>query len=46
MVAVSDTYDASSALRVHWDLQPAKDTDGNGNAKDDPDRGPQSNHRL
>ena len=38
VVAVSDTYDASSALRVHWDLQPAKDTDGNGNAKDDPDR--------
>ena len=38
VVAVSDTYDPSSALRVHWDLQPAKDTDGNGNAKDDPDR--------
>ena len=38
VVVVSDTYDASSALRVHWDLQPAKDTDGNGNAKDDPDR--------
>ncbi|MGB1679571.1 MAG: hypothetical protein ACPHFV_05960 [Poseidonia sp.] len=38
VVAVSDTYDASSALRVHWDLQPAKDTDGNGNAKDDADR--------
>ncbi|MGB1485301.1 MAG: hypothetical protein ACPG9E_04850 [Poseidonia sp.] len=38
VVAVSDTYDPSSALRVHWDLQPAKDTDGNGNAKDDADR--------
>ena len=38
VVAVSDTYDPSSALRVHWDLQPAKDTDSNSNAKDDADR--------
>ena len=37
-VAVSDTYDPDTALRVHWDLQPSTDTDGNGNAKDDPDR--------
>ena len=37
-VAVSDTFDPDSALRVHWDLQPSKDTDGNGNTKDDPDR--------
>ena len=37
-VAVSDDYDPDTALRVHWDLQPSKDTDENGNAKDDPDR--------
>ncbi|MDP6195074.1 MAG: hypothetical protein QF880_05090 [Candidatus Poseidonia sp.] len=37
-VAVSDTFDTDSSLRVHWDLQPSKDTDGNGNTKDDPDR--------
>ncbi len=37
-VAVSDDFDPDSALRVHWDLQPSKDTDGNGNTKDDPDR--------
>ena len=37
-VAVSDLYDSPAALRVHWDLQPNRDTDGNGNAKDDPDR--------
>ena len=37
VVSVSDTYDPSSALRVHWDLQPTKDTDDNGNPKDDPD---------
>ncbi len=36
-VAVSDNY-SESPLRVHWDLQPSKDTDGNGNTKDDPDR--------
>ena len=37
-VAVSDLYDSPAALRVHWDLQPNRDTDGNGNAKDDPDK--------
>jgi hypothetical protein len=37
-VAVSDTFDPDSSLRVHWDLQPSKDTDGNGNTRDDPDR--------
>ena len=36
-VAVDDDYDGLAALRVHWDLQPSKDTDGNGNARDDPD---------
>ncbi|HII28016.1 MAG TPA: hypothetical protein HA353_06335 [Candidatus Poseidonia sp.] len=35
---VSDLYDSPAALRVHWDLQPNRDTDGNGNAKDDPDK--------
>ena len=37
-VVVSDAYDADTALRVHWDLQPGKDTDGNGVLTDDPDR--------
>lgn len=37
-VAVDDDYDGLTALRVHWDLQPSKDTDGNGDARDDPDR--------
>ena len=37
-VAVDDDYDALPDLRVHWDLQPSKDTDGNGDARDDPDR--------
>jgi hypothetical protein len=37
-VVVTDTFDESTALRVHWDLQPTKDTDGNGDPKDDPDR--------
>ena len=36
-VAVDDDYDGLVALRVHWDLQPSKDTDGNGDARDDPD---------
>ena len=36
-VAVDDDYDGLAALRVHWDLQPSKDTDGNGDARDDPD---------
>ncbi len=37
-VVVFDAYDADATLRVHWDLQPEKDTDGNGVSKDDPDR--------
>ena len=37
-VDVSDAYDQPTALRVHWDLQPTKDTDGNGDPRDDPDR--------
>ena len=37
-VVVTDSFDESTALRVHWDLQPTKDTDGNGDPKDDPDR--------
>ena len=37
-VVVNDTYDEATDLRVHWDLQPTKDTDGNGDPKDDPDR--------
>jgi len=37
-VAVDDDYDDLAALRVHWDLQPSKDTDGNGDGRDDPDR--------
>ena len=36
-VDVSDGYDAATALRVHWDLQPSKDTDGNGDPRDDAD---------
>lgn len=37
-VVVNDNYDTASSLRVHWDLQPTIDTDGNGDPKDDPDR--------
>lgn len=37
-VVVNDVYDIPASLRVHWDLQPTKDTDGNGDPKDDPDR--------
>ena len=37
-VVVFDDYDDNATLRVHWDLQPGKDTDGNGVLKDDPDR--------
>lgn len=37
-VVVYDDYDDNATLRVHWDLQPGKDTDGNGVLKDDPDR--------
>ena len=34
---MDDDYDDLAALRVHWDLQPSKDTDGNGDGRDDPD---------
>lgn len=37
-VVVYDDYDDNATLRVHWDLQPGKDTDGNGVLTDDPDR--------
>ncbi len=36
-VVVFDAYDADASLRVHWDLKPGKDTDGNGVLTDDPD---------
>lgn len=37
-VAVTDDYDSDVDLRVHWDLEPTEDTDGNGDSRDDPDR--------
>ena len=36
-VAVEDEFDPVSALRVHWDLNPSEDADGNGDPRDDPD---------
>ena len=36
-VSVNDTFDPANALRVHWDLNPVKDSDGNDNPRDDPD---------
>ncbi len=36
-VDVSDAYDIPANLRVHWDLQPTTDSDGNGDPRDDPD---------
>ncbi len=36
-VEVSDAYDGATSLRVHWDLQPTVDSDGNGDPRDDPD---------
>jgi len=36
-VDVSDAYDDPANLRVHWDLQPTTDSDGNGDPRDDPD---------
>ncbi len=38
LVEVADAYDDPALLRVHWDLQPTKDTDGNGDPRDDADR--------
>lgn len=32
-----DSYDDISDLRYHWDLQPNRDTDNNGNPRDDAD---------
>lgn len=37
-VVVVDEYDDPAALRVHWDLRPTVDTDGNGDPRDDPDK--------
>ena len=37
-VAVDDAFDAATQLTVHWDLQPSKDTNNNGDPRDDPDR--------
>lgn len=36
-INANDVYDASSNLRYHWDTDPSKDTDQNGNPTDDPD---------
>ena len=36
-VVVDDPVDAPDALRVHWDLDPLIDSDGNGVKDDDPD---------
>ncbi len=36
-VDVSDAYDDPVNLRVHWDLQPTIDSDGNGDPRDDAD---------
>ena len=36
-INANDVYDASSNLRYHWDIDPSKDTDQNGNPTDDPD---------
>jgi hypothetical protein len=38
IVEVEDDYDSAVDLRVHWDLEPTEDTDGNGDTRDDPDR--------
>ena len=37
-VEVADDFDDASSLRVHWDLDPYKDSDSNGIFKDDPNR--------
>lgn len=36
-VSATDSYDDITDLRYHWDLQPSKDTDNNGNPRDDAD---------
>ena len=37
-VEANDPFDDASVLRYHWDLNPELDSDGNGDARDDPDR--------
>ncbi|MDE0556921.1 MAG: PKD domain-containing protein [Candidatus Poseidoniaceae archaeon] len=36
-VSATDSYDDVTDLRYHWDLQPSRDTDNNGNPRDDAD---------
>jgi hypothetical protein len=36
-VSATDSYDDMTNLRYHWDLQPSRDTDNNGNPRDDAD---------
>jgi len=36
-VSATDSYDDITDLRYHWDLQPGKDTDNNGDPRDDAD---------
>jgi len=36
-VSATDSYDDITNLRYHWDLQPNRDTDNNGNPRDDAD---------
>ena len=36
-INANDVYDSASTLRYHWDTNPSKDTDQNGNPRDDPD---------
>jgi hypothetical protein len=36
-INANDVYDSASNLRFHWDINPSKDTDQNGNPTDDPD---------
>ena len=37
MIDVTDEYDVSGQLTVHWDVKPTVDDDNNGNPRDDPD---------
>ena len=36
-ISATDAYDQEFQLRYHWDLNPAVDSDQNGDPKDDPD---------
>ena len=36
-INANDVYDSASNLRYHWDTNPSKDTDQNGDPTDDPD---------